>query len=61
MTKLEKKVMNVGPGGLGCACCAPAPGTKERRKMVRKARRRVKQLLLEEGLTEVVGASEWVG
>lgn len=35
-----RKVQNakIGPGGLNCACCGPAPG-KERRSFFRRSRR----------------------
>jgi hypothetical protein len=45
MTKDEFKratQKEVGPGGMKCACCAPAPG-KERKELKRRARRRMKQ------------------
>jgi hypothetical protein len=32
----------IGPGGIRCVCCAPPPG-KERRKIRRRARSRVRQ------------------
>jgi disulfide oxidoreductase YuzD len=34
------KYLHVGPGGVKCACCFPAPGSKERRKRVRAAKKR---------------------
>ena len=35
-----KKFLRVGPGGMHCPCCYPAPGTKERKKLIRAGRRR---------------------
>jgi hypothetical protein len=42
-----KKHAKVGPGGIKCACCGPAPG-KERKELRRLARRRLKQELARE-------------
>lgn len=47
-----KKHLRVGPGGFKCACCAPAPGSHERRKMFRCARRRAKAMDIELGLND---------
>lgn len=33
----QKHWLKIGPGGINCPCCAPAPG--KRRHMFRKARR----------------------
>lgn len=33
----------VGPGGTQCACCFPAPGSKERKAMFRTAKHRAKK------------------
>ncbi len=32
--------LRVGPGGRRCACCFPAPGSMERRKRFRVAKRK---------------------
>lgn len=37
-----KKHLCVGPGGVNCPCCFPAPGSKERRIEYRRAKRREK-------------------
>lgn len=29
-----------GPGGMNCVCCFPAPGSKERRKIIKAYRRK---------------------
>ena len=29
-----------GPGGVDCVCCFPAPGSTERRKLIKSFRRR---------------------
>lgn len=34
------RYLTVGPGGMRCACCFPAPGTKARKAEFRKAKRR---------------------
>ena len=33
------KHLPVGPGGIKCNCCFPAPGSKMRRYLVRQAKR----------------------
>ena len=38
-----KKFLAVGPGGRKCACCFPAPGSKERRLVIRSAKRKEKR------------------
>ena len=37
-----KRCARLGPGGLKCSCCGPAPG-KRRKALRRRARRRLKQ------------------
>jgi len=33
------KHLTVGPGGVNCTCCFPAPGSKHRKLVIRKAKR----------------------
>ncbi len=33
------KHLHIGPGGVNCNCCFPAPGSKERRLEFRRAKR----------------------
>lgn len=40
------KHLTVGPGGVNCACCFPAPGSKFRRYLIRQAKRKEKQSAL---------------
>ena len=40
--------LHVGPGGINCCCCFPAPGTKARRLRFRTARRLAKNRDLKE-------------
>ena len=40
---LSKKMMCVGPGGMKCHCCFPAPGSKERKLVFRSAKRKEKK------------------
>jgi len=48
----------IGPGGINCNCCGPAPG-KERRNLRRRARRRLKQMdAIEAKLNLTVGDSD---
>lgn len=35
-----KKYLCVGPGGMGCTCCFPAPGSKDRKHQFRIAKRK---------------------
>jgi hypothetical protein len=37
-----KKYLPVGPGGRKCVCCFPAPRSKERRRVIRIAKRKEK-------------------
>jgi hypothetical protein len=37
MKKREK--FSCGPGGMDCVCCFPAPGSKERRYLIKANRR----------------------
>lgn len=52
MSKLPKHIeggpLNIGPGGVHCACCCPAPGSKDRKIKVRSARRKAKRSALAE-------------
>ncbi len=57
MTKLEKKLMDVGPGGIKCPCCADKPGSLARRKMVRSARKKAENFLMQEGIEDVESIS----
>lgn len=36
------KHLTIGPGGVKCPCCFPAPGTPERRAEFRRAKRKEK-------------------
>ena len=40
-----------GPGGLKCSCCGPAPG-KDRKKLRRRVRRRLKEITRKEIVNE---------
>lgn len=37
--KRKRKYLSVGPGGMRCACCGPAPG-KTKRDAIRTANKR---------------------
>lgn len=37
---MASKFLCVGPGGVRCACCFPAPGSKHRKRLIRTAKRR---------------------
>jgi len=54
MTSPEKKILGkcTGPGGLNCPCCAPAPGSKARRRIIKLAQRRAKLLDMKEQLDD---------
>ena len=43
MSKFRLSQVGVGPGGLNCACCAPARG-EDRKRLMRAARRVDKRL-----------------
>lgn len=36
---MYKKLLSVGPGGIKCSCCFPAPGSAARRFSFRRIRR----------------------
>ena len=38
-----KKYLCVGPGGMKCVCCFPAPGSKDRKYHFRAAKRKEKR------------------
>ncbi len=44
--KHASKFICVGPGGTGCSCCFPARGYKERRAIIRRAKRAEKRFAL---------------
>ena len=48
----HKRFARVGPGGMECACCAPAPG-KEKKAFLRQAKKREKRESLNEAWEEV--------
>jgi len=48
---ITKKYLRVGPGGMNCNCCAPAPG--KRKQLFRSAKRR------EEHDAVMIEAAEW--
>lgn len=40
MSSQVKKHLTIGPGGRSCACCFPAPGSRERKLQYRGAKRK---------------------
>ena len=54
MTVLEKKMLRgmIGPGGVNCRCCSPAPGSKALRSLLKLAVRRLSKFEIEEGLDD---------
>ena len=46
------KHLSIGPGGVGCACCFPAPGSKERKQHFRAAKRKEKREALRIEMTQ---------
>lgn len=45
----------VGPGGRNCPCCFPAPGSQDRRKQYRAAKRKADR----EAMREAMNDYEW--
>jgi hypothetical protein len=45
--KLVANAKHLGPGGINCVCCGPAPG-KERKAYMRACRRRLKAFFYKE-------------
>ena len=37
---MSQKHLTIGPGGRHCRCCFPAPGSKERKREYRNAKRK---------------------
>lgn len=46
-----KRYLCVGPGGYRCACCFPAPGSKERKLEYRRAKKKEKRAAMKQELT----------
>lgn len=44
MKSQYKKHLVIGPGGRGCNCCFPAPGSKDRKAQYRSAKRKDRRL-----------------
>lgn len=42
----HSKHLVIGPGGRKCACCFPAPGSKERKAAYRRAKKIEKRLAI---------------
>jgi hypothetical protein len=55
----HKRTMVVGPGGMNCTCCGPAPG-KDRKAAMRTSKRREKRAAMREAQTEA-GEKNCVG
>jgi len=47
-----KKHLCIGPGGIDCHCCFPAPGSRERKLEFRRAKRREKREAMREAQQE---------
>jgi hypothetical protein len=43
---MSNKHLTIGPGGVNCVCCFPAPGSKERKSEFRRAKRNEKRAAL---------------
>jgi hypothetical protein len=52
------KHLCIGPGGMGCPCCFPAPGSRERKLEFRRAKLREKRLALKEAEQELAPSAE---
>lgn len=50
---MSQKHLHVGPGGLHCACCFPAPGSKDRRSQFRRAKRKADREAMQEAFAEI--------
>jgi len=47
-----KRHARIGPGGMGCPCCAPAPG-KARKRALRTAKRREREAARKDARKEI--------
>ena len=52
MNKLRNKLHRLGPGGMDCPCCGPAP--KHKKASMRLARRRLNQFYKQETNDELI-------
>lgn len=52
-----KKYLHIGRGGRNCSCCFPAPGSLDRRKQYRKAKREAEAEAIRIGMEELYDAS----
>ena len=60
MSSHYKKVANnggIGPGGINCPCCGPAPG-KERKAFFRSGKRREKQKAAKETNQQILDGDQ---
>lgn len=48
-----KKHLHVGPGGMDCACCFDAPGSKSRKAEFRKAKKKERRDAINDALLEM--------
>ena len=53
-----KKLLHIGPGGLGCPCCSDAPGSDGRYMAFRKAKKQEKKLAMKESELEISESKE---
>jgi hypothetical protein len=51
VSKSMKAELCVGPGGMACPCCFPAPGTTTRKKKFKAAKKALKNKSLKDQLT----------
>lgn len=51
-----KKYLHIGLGGRHCSCCFPAPGSLDRRKQYRKAKRKAEAEAIRIGIEELYDA-----
>jgi len=53
MVKISR-YLHVGPGGMNCTCCFPAPRSKDRRKQWRRAKRRSDREAMRNAMADLV-------
>lgn len=47
------KHLSIGPGGMNCRCCFPAPGSKDRRSQFRRAKKKADRIAIREAMADV--------
>ncbi len=61
MAAPRKKLAGIGHGGIKCPCCAPKPGTRAIKKVLRRGISRENNMMLKEGIEDYLLGKEPMG